>query len=202
MIRSFGLAAATLALAVLVPGTSDAQTSCDPGKPGSELTNEEARAVYDCLEAELVAGYKKGGKRWIPVEFVEEYRSWTPVSKFPGAPGFHGGRFLVAFANEVGASEYLQYKEEDVHMPAGSVIAKESFSVDEDGKVAKGPLFIMQKVEAGTSPETDDWYYMMVSPGGAPVAVDAVAACSVCHLENFGHRGGLGYPIPEARITE
>jgi len=30
--------------------------------------------------------------------------------------------------------------------------------------------------------------------------VPVVQACSECHMGNFGHQGGLGYPVEEARI--
>lgn len=187
------------AIASLVVTTS-AHAACDVQKPGDTLTGDEAEAVYDCLKADLQAGYQKGPKRWIPEAFVKDYPSWTKASAFPAAPGFHGGRFLVTYVNSVGADEYMKYKPENVTIPAGTQIAKESFAINEDGKVSKGPLFLMEKVAAGKSPETDDWYYMMVAPNGAPQAVDVVTACSECHLGNFGEQGGLGYPVEDARI--
>lgn len=187
------------ALAVLLlPPTAHA--ACDVKVPGYELTGDQAQSVYDCLKAELQAGYQTGAKRWIPEDFVRDYPGWTAASAFPAAPGFHGGRFLVTYVNSVGEEEYLKYKPENVQIPAGTRIAKESFAVDDDGKVATGPLFLMEKVAAGTSPDTDDWFYMMVSPGGVPQAVEVIAACSECHQENFGEQGGLGYPAEEARI--
>ncbi|WP_425088252.1 cytochrome P460 family protein [Stappia sp.] len=176
-----------------------AQAACDVDKPGSELSLAEAATVYHCLEEELHAGYLQGDKRWIPSEFVSDYRGWKAASDFPAAPGFHGQRYLVTFVNPVGEAEYMQFKEEGAAMPAGSVLAKESFMVNDDGKVTKGPLFLMQKVAAGTSPETGDWYYMAVTPGGTPMTMDVVAACSECHQGNFGQRDGLGYPVEEAR---
>jgi len=178
-----------------------ALAACDPGKPGTELTQEEAAMLYDCLAEDLHAGYRQGDKRWIPAEFVDDYRSWTAASAFPAAPGFHGNRFLMTYVNAVGANVYMQYKEEDVAIPAGTVIAKESFAVDDAGRVQHGPLFLMQKVAAGTSPETGDWYYMAVTPTGAPMTMNVITACSECHQGNFGDRDGLGYPVPEARVT-
>lgn len=180
--------------------TTSAYAACDVQKPGYELTGDEALAVYDCLKADLQAGYQKGPKRWIPEAFVKDYPNWTKASAFPAAPGFHGGRFLMTYVNSIGADEYLKYKPEDVNVPAGTQIAKESFAVNDDGKVSKGPLFLMEKVAAGKSPETGDWYYMMVAPNGSPQAVNVITACSECHLENFGEQGGLGYPVEDARI--
>ena len=181
--------------------SSAAHAACDPGKAGDELTEDELTALYDCLSEDLHAGYKQGDKRWIPPEFVNDYRSWTVASAFPAAPGFHGNRFLMTYVNEIGAEEYLKYKSENVNVPAGTVIAKESFGVSDDGMVQYGPLFLMQKVAAGTSPETDDWFYMAVTPTGTPMALDVITACSECHQGAFGEQGGLGYPVEEARIT-
>lgn len=183
----------------IVFAASAANAACDPGKPGTDLTSEEVQAVYECIAADLHAGYSKGEKRWIPSEFVDDYRGWTLASTFPAAPGFHNERFLLTWVNQVGADAYMKY-EEDPDIPAGTVIAKESFAVTDEGKVEKGPLFLMQKVDASVSPETDDWYYMAVTPTGAPMAVNVITACSGCHQGNFGHQGGLGYPVDEARV--
>ncbi|GAB5468650.1 MAG: hypothetical protein Kilf2KO_16800 [Rhodospirillales bacterium] len=193
----FGAAVAALLLAA---AGSDAEANCDPGKPGSELSGEEAEALYKCISASLVEGYKKGDKRWIPKDFVDDYRSWTLASRFPAASGFHGGRFLMTYVNPTGADSYMEYKEENVVIPAGTRLAKESFSVTDAGKLRKGPLFMMEKMPFGTSPRTNDWYYMMVSPEGAPLAVNVYTACSECHQGNFGYQGDLGYPVPEARV--
>lgn len=189
----------TFATAALIL-SGGAAMACDPGKPGVDLTGEEAQAVYDCIAEELHAGYATGPKRWIPAEYVETYRDWVPASAFPAAPGFHDGRFLTTWVNEVGAEAYMQYAE-DPEIPAGTLIAKESFRVTDDGLVEMGPLFLMEKVAAGVSPETDDWYYMMVAPNGTPQGVNVMTACSECHQGTFGWQGGLGYPVEEARIA-
>lgn len=200
MIKAQRLAAACFVFGAFAVSAQSANAACDPGKAAADLTGDEVKAVYDCIAADLHKGYTTGDKAWIPAEFVNDYRGWTLASAFPAAPGFHGERFLVTWVNAAGAEEYLKYAEEPT-IPAGTVIAKESFGVSAAGKVEKGPLFIMQKVEAGVSPKTDDWYYMMVAPNGAPQAVEVVSACSECHQGNFGHQGGLGYPVEEARIA-
>jgi len=192
-------AALAATLGLFATGADAAE--CSAAKPGYELTGDEAAAVYDCLKDSMKAGYDTGAKRWIPQDFVADYRDWTAASAFPAAPGFHGGRFLMTWVNDVGDEEYLKYASPRDAMPAGTVIAKESFTVAEDGTATPGPLFFMQKVAAGTSPETDDWYYMMVSPGGAPVAVEVVSACSACHQGNFGASDGMGYPVEDARLN-
>lgn len=192
------LKTAAIAAAVLLFSTG-ANAACDPGKSGDSLTGAEAEKVYECLAEKLNAGYKKGGKGWINKSYVDNYRSWTRASSFPAAPGVHGDRFLITWVNKTGASEYMKYAE-DPNIPAGTLIAKESFSVNNKGKAVAGPLFLMEKTAKGKSPETDDWYYMMVAPNGKPVAVNVMAACSTCHQGAYAHQGGLGYPVEEARV--
>ena len=194
----------TLALAAVaaLAGTAANAASdvCEAGKPRSEITTADAQALYDCLADAMFAGYNTGDKRWIPEEFVADYRDWTPVNTAPAAPGFHAERYLSTWVNDAGAEEYLKYLEERGDMPEGTLIAKESFEVSDDGVAKAGPLFIMQKVGEGVSPETNDWYYMMVSARGKPVAVDVYAACNVCHQDLFGQRDGMGYLIEEVRV--
>jgi len=193
------LVQAALAITAGVFFSAGANAACDPGKPGSELTGAEAQKVYECMADKLHSGYKKGGKGWVDKSMVDDYRGRTKVSSFPAAPGVHGDRFLLTWVNKTGAAEYLKYAEEP-NIPAGTLIAKESFSVNKKGKAVAGPLFLMEKTAKGKSPKTDDWYYTMVAPNGKPVAVDVMAACSTCHQGAFAHQGGLGYPVEEARI--
>lgn len=191
-------------LAVLLePGIGAGQTNaaaCTAGKPRASMSNQDAQAVYDCLKASMYENYNKGDKRWIPPEFVRDYRDWKAANTLPAAPGFHGERYLFTYVNPTGYAEYTAFKDENVNIPAGTIIAKESFEVAADGVARAGPLFIMQKVAAGTSPKTGDWYYMMVAPDGQPVGVPVEQACSQCHMENFGFRGGLGYPAEDVRV--
>ena len=196
--RNLILGAMVAAGMALVGGTGPAH-ACKTGKAADEMTLEDAKKAYECIGDKLHAGYMKGKKYWIPADVVKDYRNWELVSTAPAAPGWHGERFLVTYVNKTGADAYKKYAEDPV-IPAGTWIAKESFSVTKKGKVRRGPLFLMQKVEAGKSPKTMDWYYMMVAPNGRPQAVNVFKACSECHMENFGHQGGLGYPVEEARV--
>lgn len=180
--------------------TSATAAECVAPAGPYDLTHEQALDVYNCLKDDLYAGYQKGDKRWVPEEFVRDYRSWRAASIAPANPGFHSSRFLFTYVNDIGFDAYTKY-EEDPEIPAGTVIAKESFSIGDDGATRRGPLFLMEKVAAGVSPETNDWYYMMVSQNGAPQAVDVETACSACHMENYGHQGELGYPIEDVRLT-
>ena len=190
---------ALVAGAIVLAGGS-AQAACEPGKSVDDVTYEDAQKVYECISDKLIKGYSKGKKRWIPWKRFADYRSWKKVSSMPANPGFHTERFLVTYVNDVGAEAYMKYAEDPV-IPAGTLIAKESFSITAKGKVRRGPLFLMEKVAAGKSSETMDWYYMMVNQNGAPMAVNVISACSDCHKDNYGHQGGLGYPVEDVRVT-
>lgn len=193
------LAAAAFIVGASLGSAAQAQ-SCDAGKAGDELSFDEAAAVYDCLKGAMVEGYRKGAKRWIPAAYVNDYRDWKPASTGPAAPGQHGGRFLVTYVNDIGHDAYVRYAE-GVEMPAGTLIAKESFTVSNIGAAKAGPLFLMEKVAEGTSPETGDWHYMMVSARGAPQAVNVARACHDCH-SGFDYQDFMGYPVEEVRLGQ
>lgn len=187
----------TIIAACVASGAQAAE--CDPGKAPGDMTHEEALKVYQCIADELYAGYNEVDPGWKHADIVGDYRDWVQVSTIPAAPGFHGGRFLVTWVNETGAEAYTQYAE-DPQIPVGTLIAKESFQVTEAGELQRGPLFLMEKVETEASPDTMGWYYMAVAPNGNPMGIDPWKDCNECHVGNFGHQGGLGYPVEEARL--
>ncbi len=192
--------AAALTSGVIMAASGAMAAECAADKPRDDLTYEDAQAVYDCLAAKMQEGYAKGPKRWIPDAYIKEYRSWTRASTLPADPGVHGERYLLTYVNPVGADAYLEFKEEGAKMPAGTVIAKESFTIDAKGVGKPGPLFLMEKTAEGVSPATNDWYYMMVAPNGAPQAVDVMVACNECHSA-FEGKDQLGYPEEEVRAS-
>lgn len=180
-----------------------AHAACKTDKALDDITYDDAQAIYECLSDKMVKGYKKKSKRWIPAEIVSDYRSWKLASSAPANPGFHSERFLMTWVNETGFDAYTDYAEGDnVTVPEGTVLVKESFSISKKGVGKPGPLFIMQKVKEGSSPKTMDWHYMMVMPNGTPAAVNVYQACNVCHVENFGFQGGMGYPVEEVRVSK
>lgn len=197
-----GTAAALAAAASLASLSAPAAAQdCTAGKAGAELSLEEAASVYDCLAEAMFQGYQQGDKHWIPEEFVAEYRDWQPTGTGPAAPGPHGDRFLLTWVNDVGFEAYTEFATEDAQMPAGTIIAKESFEVGEDGAAKAGPLFLMQKVGEGLSPETEGWWYMMVAPNGEPQAVEVMSACNECHSAFGPGQDFLGYPVEEVRVS-
>lgn len=196
------IASVTFAGGALADGHSKGEkynaAKCTAAKAGDDLTAREAYDVYACLADDLYVGYNSPkDKRWINAEHVRDYRNWWPASTLPSAPGTHSGRFLFSYVNSIGANAYGKFAD-NPSIPVGTVIAKESFSVNDAGKARKGPLFFMEKVAAGKSPKTNDWFYTMVNPNGAPAAINVFTACNECH-SGFAETGFLGYPEEEVR---
>ncbi|MBT6441481.1 MAG: hypothetical protein HOK61_03565 [Alphaproteobacteria bacterium] len=89
-------------------------------------------------------------------------------------------RYVNNYANAK-AQDYGLY-EEGGPMPVGAIAAKESFVVSPNGKIGVGPLFLMAKQAAGSSPDTGDWYYTMILPNGAVQdAANIQKFCNDCH---------------------
>ena len=123
-----------------------AAAKCNPCNPcaagGTELTDAEAVAAYDCLLNELKAAYAKSGN-----DIAVSYADWPRYSKQSYQSGTHGGRYVQNYANAK-ARAYGAY-ENAGQMPSGAVLAKDSFGVKAGGRVSPGPLFLMEKMNAG-----------------------------------------------------
>lgn len=196
------ITATAITFGVVLASAPAVAATCKTDTPVDDMTYEDAGKLYDCLEESMAEGYRKGPKQWIPKSHVDDYRNWTRASTLPANPGFHGERYLATWVNDVGIDQYLKYEEEGFTMPVGTLIAKESFSVGKDGTAKAGPLFLMEKVEAGKSPKTNDWYYMMVSPAGVPQGVNVFVACNECHGGPYGEADHMAYPEEEVRVRK
>ncbi len=144
------------------------------------MTSAEAREAYDCVRPHLVAAYKRSG---IPA--ARQYDGWSNAASLPYESATHGGRYVNNYYNETGAA-YSSY-EAAGPMPVGTVLVKDSFSVNGKGRVVIGPMFLMTRMEAGFDADTLDWQYQMVMPDGSvsgttngPGAA-RVQFCADCH---------------------
>ncbi len=201
-INLFGLAviliiatASTVSMAEDKPTSSPvaayqlAQISGDPRAPRrhfrapsvAKLTPEGAAKVYAGIVKNLAKGYAASGN-----DIARAYRAWKRYNTYPYKSSSHGRRFLSNYANEAAAS-YGKY-ERAGRLPAGSVIAKDSFTMDAKGKVTPGPLFLMEKMPAGFNYVSGDWRYSMIMPDGTLFGETkgtnskAVKFCIPCHL--------------------
>ncbi len=187
-----------LATLILTSGTAFATTahadSCTAHGDPFDLDDAAVTALYDCIKDKMAESYAKDGDA-----VGSHYRSWTVTSTRPGIAGPHGNRFLQTFANDIAAEQYLKFADEGVHMPVGSVLAKESFKVKKDGTLAVGPLFVMTKLEAGGAPDADDWHYDALQPNGKVMKIKQ-AFCHDCHV-GWEAQDNLAYPLEEVRIS-
>ena len=158
-----------------------------------DMSAEEITAFYDCMKASMAEAYAKND-----IEAASTYRDWTVTSTRPAVQGAHSGRLLQTFANDIAAEQYLKFAPEGVEMPAGSVLAKESFGI-KDGTGRVGPLFLMTKLEEGASPDTADWRYAVVTGSGGTMGISQ-AFCADCHV-NWEAQDMLAYPMEEVRVS-
>jgi hypothetical protein len=144
---------------------------CDPCAPAPavELTDAEAATVYDCVRDYMRAAYGDAG----------QFLDWTAYSLVPYVSATHGSRYVMNYANAA-AADYRLFEDVDT-LPQGAVAAKPSFTVAPDGKASVGPLFLMEKMEAGFDAEAGDWQYGMIMPGGSSAGRDELAFCNQCH---------------------
>ncbi|MDA1097653.1 MAG: cytochrome P460 family protein [Proteobacteria bacterium] len=160
-----------------------------------ELTAAEARGAYDCLIKDLVAGYGKSG---LPV--AGYYKDWKNYASQPYVSDTHGGRYVNNYGNSL-ADSYGEY-EKAGRMPVGAVLAKDSFVAKGNGKLAAGPLFLMEKMPAGFNKDSGNWRYTMVLPNGQVFGTTNGADsakmkfCYECHMSVAEEQDSLMF-LPE-----
>ncbi|MBT6094943.1 MAG: hypothetical protein HOH04_08675 [Rhodospirillaceae bacterium] len=128
----------------------------------------------------MAKAYGKAG-----VAEVKGYQSWVNIANAPYQSGTHGNRFVNNYADSHGDYRYKKFEKAGT-MPLGSVLAKDSFVVQSNGKVAIGPLFIMEKMASGWNKATGDWRYSMVMPNGKVAGATkskgmSMKFCAECH---------------------
>ena len=146
----------------------------------ADLTRQDALSIYDRIRRDMAAVYAMSGENG-----TSDYQSWRRYNRFPYRSATHGERYVNNYANKI-AKEYGDY-EDASELPAGSILAKDSFAVTAQGDVFTGPLFIMEKLAKGSGTGTGDWRYSMVMPDGSVfgrtqgVGSERVAFCHTCH---------------------
>jgi len=157
-----------------------AKNTCNPCatrmKEPPALSDAEAVAGYDCVSPHMAKAYRKSCH---PAAVA--YRDWRRFSRVSYPAEAHGVRFMNNYANPAARVDYGKW-EAAGDMPGGSVLAKDSFIVGDDGRISVGPLFLMTKGVAGSKAATRDWQYTMIMPGGG-VRRDAALQkfCNDCH---------------------
>jgi len=171
---------------------------CGAAASPAELRKSEAVAVYNCLKGEMDAAYGQSGNR-----FAQSYTQWTVFNAQPYVSATHGERYVNNYANAK-ARAYGKF-EKAGRMPVGAVLAKNSFTVNAKGQAGIGPLFLMEKMPAGFSRESDDWRYTMIMPTGAVLGATNgpgsanVKFCIECHAAVAQDRDSMMFMPEEAR---
>ena len=92
-------------------------------------------------------------------------------------------------------------------MPVGSVLAKDSFAVTAYGQVFPGPLFLMEKHNAGFNANTHNWQYTLIMPNGQTVGTTngkgsaSVKFCYECHNAVAEDQDALMFLPEELRVN-
>ncbi|WP_417454289.1 cytochrome P460 family protein [Kiloniella sp.] len=164
-----------------------------------DVTPEKAAEHYEALSPKMRAGYAKSGH---PVS--TEYFNWDRYTKAPHKSSTHGGRLVHNYANDL-AKAYGKY--EDIGtLPVGAIVAKDSFKVGKKG-VKPGPLFLMEKMEAGFAPENGNWKYTLVTPSGKifgetnGVNSKKVKFCADCHNAVGEDQDYMFFPEEDYRVV-
>ena len=155
------------------------------------MTADEARDAYACISATMAEGYAKSGNQW-----AASYLNWRNVAAQPYVSDTHGARYVNNYAKDIGADNYSMF-EEAAPAPAGTVLAKDSFVVKPNGNVSAGPLFLMEKMEAGFDADTGDWRYTLIMPNGKTIGTTGgKGAKNVRLLRRMPpRRRGAGQPL-------
>lgn len=139
-----------------------AANPCNPcaAGGGAELTEAEAAKAYDCVIGQLQAAYARSGNT-----VAADYKGWRRYSRVAYQSATHGERYVQNYANSA-ARAYGAFERAGT-MPAGAILAKDSFAVNGNGRVTPGPLFVMEKMPAGFNAASHDWKYTMIMPNGS-----------------------------------
>lgn len=170
--------------------TTEAQESAEPAidfahptrhfrvPDPARLSDADALSIYDRIRDEMAAGYRLSRD---PV--ATRFYKWRRYNRVPYLSATHGDRYVDNYAN----ARAKGYGRGDGPLPAGAVLAKDSFTVTRQGDVFTGPLFIMEKMAPGFSAATGDWRYTMIMPDGSVFGTtngegnDKVEFCVGCH---------------------
>lgn len=148
----------------------------------ANLSDAEAAEIYETVARQLHAAYSLSKH-----PAAASYQRWRRYNTAPYRATDHGERYLNNYANPQ-ARAYGLY-ERVGELPAGSVIAKDSFAVTQSGRVFAGPLFLMEKMPAGFDPPGGDWRYTMIMPDGGIWGVTKgensanMDFCAECHAK-------------------
>jgi len=148
--------------------------------PAEKLGPDKAEAIYHRMLKRLRAAYALSGERT-----AGAYARWQRFNLAPYESEQHGGRYLNNYGNTASRA-YGRFESAGI-LPPGAIIAKDSFSVNKDGQVMPGPLFIMEKMAPGFDAKSGDWRYSQIMPDGSILGIskgpggENMEFCADCH---------------------
>jgi hypothetical protein len=152
----------------------------------ADLLPDVAERVYRSVRAEMAAGYAQARQ-----PKLRSYLSWRRFNNAPYRSATHGARYVNNYANAIGQA-YGAFEQAGI-LPVGSILLKDSFTATADGGIFPGPMFVMEKMEAGFNPQGGDWRYAMIMPDGSlfgetkGVNTESVEFCIGCHAMRKQH---------------
>lgn len=145
----------------------------------ARLEPEAAQRAYHSLAELMMRGYASSAE-----PAARRYIAWRRFNSAPYPSATHGNRYVNNYANAEAAA--AGYGRPAQVMPPGAIVAKDSFTATEKGRLWPGALFVMEKLKAGADPATADWRYLMIMPDGSTFGDSRVdpakmAFCHACH---------------------
>ena len=137
----------------------------------ARFSDADALSSYDRIRDDMVAADRLSRD---PV--ADRYHTWRRHDRGPYLSANHDDPVHQQRCNAAAGT----YGAGAGPMPAGAVLAKDSFTVTRRSDVFTAPLFLMEKTPAGFSAETRDWRYTMIMPDGAlPRSVSSVGRAAM-----------------------
>ncbi len=161
----------------------------------AHLSTADALAIYAEIADQMARGY--GGA---DNPAAGEYLKWRQYNKAPFRSATHGNRYVNNYGNGL-ADDYVKM-DSTVRMPAGAVLAKDSFTVTPKGRSGVGPFFLMEKMAKGFLKASGDWRYTLILPSGQVVGTTNgrgsgnVKFCIECHVAVAGEQDSMFF-LPE-----
>lgn len=164
------------------------------------IDEPELERIYARIKQNLARRYAAS-----EITAIASYQSWPRYNRVPFLSAAHGNRYVNNYVNAAG-KDYGRFEQAGI-MPIGTVIAKDTFTVAQDGAVRPGPLMVMEKMPKGFNYVSGDWRYSTVMPDGSVLGVtrgdaaESVEFCIACHLV-MEHQDHLHFMPEKVRLQQ
>lgn len=124
-----------------------------------------------------------------PMEFLQDFSSWTPV--LDGDKAFasrgHGGIIVRGYINPM-ATTHIQEQANPYPLPAGAVLAKAVVATLESSAMTASRVYFMKKEPQGFDSANNDWSYAVANLRNGQLIYDTSISpkeelCVSCHAK-------------------